>query len=269
MRAAMNPSLADLLQILDLEPIELNMFRGHHRAGSYGRVFGGQIMAQALMAAGRTLPDELQVHSLHGYFLRPGDSAIPVLFSVDRIRDGRSFATRRVVAIQDGAAIFELSASFQRPESGLAHQARTPTLTPPVDVPSVLSRGAFISFMEDFKHMRDGTAKPPFKRIWFRANGRLAADPLLHACLLTYESDSDLLSTARLPHLPIDRARLQRASLDHALWFHRPVRVDEWLLYDLDSPSAAHARGYSRGEIYTADGTHAASVMQESLMRMR
>jgi acyl-CoA thioesterase-2 len=263
----MEPTLPELLQILDLEPIEENAFRGYHPPHTEGRVFGGQIMAQALMAAGRTLPSTLQVHSLHGYFLRPGDSRIPVLFSVDRIRDGRSFSTRRVVAIQRGAAIFEMSASFQIREDGLTHQARRPRPSPPTKIPPALLGGAFVSVMEDWQRMHDGTAKPPYKRVWFRANGTLGADPLLHACLLTYQSDSDLMSTARLPHAPLDRSHLQRASLDHALWFHRPARLDEWLLYDLDSPSAAQARGYSRGELYQADGTLVASAMQESLMR--
>lgn len=263
----MDPTLPELLQILDLETIEENAFRGYHPPRTEGRVFGGQIMAQALMAAGRTLPSTLHVHSLHGYFLRPGDSRMPVLFSVDRIRDGRSFSTRRVVAVQRGAAIFEMSASFQKQEDGLTHQARRPQLSPPVHVPPALMQGAFISYMEDWRRLHDGTPNPPYKRVWFRANGTLAANPLLHACLLTYQSDSDLMSTARLPHAPIDRSRLQRASLDHALWFHRPARLDEWLLYDLDSPSAAEARGYSRGELYQADGTLVASAMQESLMR--
>jgi acyl-CoA thioesterase II len=265
----MDPTLPELLRILDLEPIELNAFRGHHPEHSHGRVFGGQIMAQALMAAGRTVEATLRVHSLHGYFLRPGDSRLPVLFSVDRIRDGRSFATRRVVAIQRGAAIFEMSASFQRDEQGFTHQARRPQLSPPTRIPPARLGGAFISMMENWKFMRDGAAKPPYKRVWFRVDGELDPDPLLHACLLTYQSDSDLLSTARLPHAPLDRSRLQRASLDHALWFHRPARLDQWLLYDLDSPSAAQARGFSRGELFQADGTLVASAMQESLMRMR
>ena len=266
----MDPTLPELLAILDLEPIELNAFRGHHADGASGRVFGGQIMAQALMAAGRTVDEERRVHSLHGYFLRPGDSRVPVLFTVDRIRDGRSFSTRRVVAIQHGEAIFEASASFQRRETGFEHQATVPTLTPPERIPAALFGGAFVSFMENFRQMmQNDTPRPPYKRVWFRADGALPDDPLLHACLITYQSDSDLLSTARLPHRPLDRSRLQRASLDHALWFHHPARADQWLLYDMDSPSAAHGRGYSRGELYRTDGLLVASAMQESLMRMR
>ena len=189
--------------------------------------------------------------------------------SVDRIRDGRSFSTRRVVAIQRGQAIFEMSASFQTPETGLSHQARTPQHAPPTRIPAALQRTAFIAFMEDWRSHREGKPRAPNKRVWFRANGALGDDPLLHACLLTYQSDSDLMSTARLPHGRIDRAHMQRASLDHALWFHRDVRVDDWLLYDLDSPSSAAARGYSRGEVYQADGTLVASAMQECLMRTR
>ncbi len=264
----MDPTLPELLQILDLEAIERNQFRAHHPPNTEGRVFGGQIMAQALMAAGRTIEPALHVHSLHGYFLRPGDPRVPVLMNVDRIRDGRSFATRRVVAIQRGQAIFEMSASFQIHEDGVSHQARTVVREPPAKVPPALLRDAFVAMMEDWKIHREGKARPPYKRVWFRTNGAVPDDPLLHACLLTYQSDSDLMSTSRLPHMPIDRSRLQRASLDHALWFHRPVRVDEWLLYDLDSPSAAHARGYCRGEIYRTDGTLVASAMQECLMRM-
>ena len=265
----MDPTLPELLHILNLEPIEQNLFRAHHPPHTEGRVFGGQIMAQALMAAGRTVPATLRVHSLHGYFLRPGDSQVPVLMTVDRIRDGRSFTTRRVIALQHGQAIFEMSASFQIPEDGLAHQARTPLHSPPTRIPPALQRSAFIAMMEDWKTHLEGKPRPPYKRVWFRANGAVGDDPLLHACLLTYQSDSDLMSTARLPHGRIDRSRMQRASLDHALWFHRTARVDEWLLYDLDAPSTAAARGYSRGELFRSDGTLIASAMQECLMRMR
>jgi acyl-CoA thioesterase-2 len=265
----MDPTLPELLRILDLEQIELNQFRAHHPSGTQGRVYGGQIMAQALMAAGRTVSEELRVHSLHGYFLRPGDPSLPVLMSVDRIRDGKSFVTRRVVAIQRGQAIFEMSTSFQTQEDGFTHQARTVIREPPAKVPPVLAKTAFIAMMEDWKNYRKDIPHPPFKRVWFRANGDVPDNALLHASLLTYQSDSDLMSTSRLPHRPIDRSRLQRASLDHAMWFHRPIRVDQWLLYDLDSPSASQARGYNRGEIYQTDGTLIASAMQECLMRNR
>jgi acyl-CoA thioesterase-2 len=269
----MHASLRELIRILDIETIEQNLFRGHHPEGTRGRVLGGQIMAQALMAAGRTIDEPRPPHSLHGYFLRPGDSDLPVLLSVDRIRDGRSFTTRRVAAIQHGRAIFELSASFQLAEPGLEHAPPQLDAKPPLqeDLPDTMKRRPFISFMEDYKRMLQDVPLPPQRRNWFRSNGNIDDDrQLLHACLLTYQSDNDLMSTARLPHKgAFTRERLQRASLDHAMWFHRPARVDQWLLYALDSPSASAARGYSRGEIFTATGEHLASTMQEGLMRKR
>jgi len=266
----MHPELAELLRVLDLEQIEVTLFRAHHPRGSQGRLYGGQIMAQALMAAGRTVDPARAVHSLHGYFLRPGDSSLPVLMSVDRIRDGQSFATRRVVAIQRGHAIFEMSASFQIRESGLEHQFDAPASRPPTRVPDVLMNDAFVSFLNDFRVRKEGMPLPPRQSVWFRSNGALPDDPLLHACLLTYQSDSDLLSTSRLPHRGrFDRAHLQRASLDHAMWFHHPARVDAWILYDLDSPSAAGSRGYNRGLLYDEHGRLVASAMQECLMRLR
>jgi acyl-CoA thioesterase-2 len=267
---AMHPHLHDLLQALALEPIEQNLFRGHHPPGSEGRLFGGQIMAQALIAAGRTVPQERAVHSLHGYFLRPGRTELPVLFTVDRIRDGTSFTTRRVVAVQHGKAIFEMSASFQVIESGLEHQFDMPPLVPPTRVPDVLKQRAFIAVMNDWHTRREERPQPPHQSVWFKANGALPDDPLVHEALLVYQSDHDLLSTSRLPHRgTFTRARLQRASLDHAMWFHHRGRVDDWLLYDLDSPSAAGCRGYNRGAVYAADGRLIASAMQESLMRLR
>ena len=269
----MHPTLRELIRILDIETIEQNLYRGHHPEGTRGRLFGGQIMAQALMAAGRTIDEPRPPHSLHGYFLRAGDPNLPVLFSVDRIRDGRSFTTRRVAAIQHGRAIFELSASFQIAEHGLEHAPPQPDAKPPLqeDLPDTMKRRPFISFMEDYKRMLQDVPQPPRRRNWFRSNGNIDDDrQLLHACLLTYQSDNDLMSTARLPHKgAFTRERLQRASLDHAMWFHRPARVDQWLLYALDSPSASAARGYSRGEIFTATGEHLASTMQEGLMRKR
>ena len=266
----MHPELAELLRVLNLEQIEVTLFRAHHPRGTPGRLYGGQIMAQALMAAGRTVDPSRAVHSLHGYFLRPGDSSLPVLMSVDRIRDGQSFATRRVVAIQRGRAIFEMSASFQVHERGLEHQIDAPPLEPPDRVPDVLLHEAFISFLNDFKSRKEGVPLPPRQSVWFKANGALPDDPLLHACLLTFQSDSDLLSTSRLPHRGnYDRAHLQRASLDHAMWFHHPARVDEWILYDLDSPSAAGSRGYNRGSLFDVNGRLVASAMQECLMRLR
>ncbi len=266
----MHPHLHDLLTALDIEPIERNLFRGHHPPGSHGRIFGGQIMAQALVAAGRTVPDERFVHSLHGYFLRPGSTRAPVLFSVDRIRDGTSFTTRRVVAVQHGQAIFELSASFQKQEEGLLHQAPMPNRTPPSEVPDALMHRAFVSYMNDWNTLREERPQPPRQSVWFKANGRLPDDARLHEALLVYQSDHDLLSTSRLPHRgKYQRSNLQRASLDHAMWFHHRARVDDWLLYELDSPSSAAARGYNRGSVFTKDGRMVASTMQESLMRLR
>ncbi len=266
----MHPHLHDLIQALALEPIEKNMFRGHHPPGSHGRLFGGQIMAQALMAAGRTVDQERIVHSLHGYFLRAGSTDMPVLFSVDRIRDGTSFTTRRVMAIQQGQAIFEMSASFQIGEAGLEHQSPMPAVKPPARVPEVLMQRAFIAFMNDWHTRREEGPQPPRQSLWFKTNGTVPDEPRLHEALLVYQSDHDLLSTSRMPHRgQFTRANLQRASLDHAMWFHHRARVDDWLLYDLDSPSAAACRGYNRGSIFTQDGRLIASTMQEALMRVR
>jgi acyl-CoA thioesterase-2 len=266
----MHPRLANLIEILALESLETNLFRGIHPEGTRGRLYGGQIMAQALIAAGRTVK-ERGPHSLHGYFLRPGDATIPVVFKVEPIRDGASFSTRRVVAVQRGQAIFSMDASFQVVEDGLDHQSAMPESQPPARIPDVLLNDAFVAFRENYAEMKRMLPMQPRKRVWFRTNGELDDDdPLLHAALLTYQSDDDLLSTARLPHRGgYDRSRMQGASLDHAMWFHRKTRVDRWLLYDLDSPSAAQARGYNRGTIFTVDGQLVASTMQEGLMRFR
>jgi len=267
----MHRKLEELVRLLALEPLEVNLFRGHHPAGTRRRLFGGQIMAQALMSAGRTV-DGRAPHSLHGYFLRPGDPAIPVVFKVERVRDGHSFSTRRVVAVQRGRAIFSMDASFQLHEDGLEHQTTMPWSDPPADadLPPELLDDAFIAYREGYGATRSRTPQPPRKRVWFRTNGRVGNDELLHAALLTYQSDDDLLSTARLANQGrFDRRRMQGASLDHAMWFHRNVRVDEWLLYDLDSPSSAEARGFNRGQIYSLDGRLVASAMQEGLMRLR
>jgi acyl-CoA thioesterase-2 len=269
--AVMHERLGQLIDILDLEEIENNVFRGHHRPGTQGRLFGGQIMAQALIAAGRTVTADRLAHSLHGYFLRPGDPAIPVLFSVDPIRDGRSFTTRRVVAIQHGRAIFEMSVSFQTEEDGFTHQRPMPDTRPPTRIPKAFEEFTFISLMDDFKRISRPEPQPPYKRIWFKTNGEIETDdPLLHAALITYQSDNDLLSTSRLPHQgTFEKSRMQRASLDHAMWFHHRARADRWTLYDLDSPSTSAARGYNRGFLYAEDGTLIGTAIQESLMRMR
>jgi len=266
----MHARLTELLAIFVLEPLETNLFRGVHPPGTRGRLYGGQIMAQSLLAAGNTVKNR-SVHSLHGYFLRPGDPSIPVVFKVEPIRDGASFSTRRVVAVQRGHAIFSMDASFQAGESGVDHQSTMPGTAPPTRIPDLLLNDAFIAFRENYAEMKKMVPLPPRKRVWFRTNGSVADDdPLLHAALLTYQSDDDLLSTARHPHRgSYDRSRMQGASLDHAMWFHRAARIDQWMLYDLDSPSAAQARGFNRGTIYTADGVLVASTMQEGLMRFR
>jgi acyl-CoA thioesterase-2 len=270
----------ELVDLLDLEQIEQNQFRAYHPAGRTGRLYGGQIMAQALMAAARTVAEDRPAHSLHGYFLRPGDPSIPALIDVERIRDGRSFSTRRVVVIQHGQAIFNMDTSFQIVESGLSHQQSMPARRAPADsqVPDEFRTHKFLGWRHDHKRLLSESPQPPHQDLWFKANGSVADDPLLHACLLVYESDNALLSTARLPHRGnFVREKLQMASLDHAMWFRVPAlqpapdrwRVDEWLLYSLDSPSSSAARGYNRGSIFTADGTHVATTMQEGLMRQR
>lgn len=269
--------LDELVGLLSLERIEQNLFRAHHPEGRSGRLYGGQIMAQALRAAIATVDEERPPHSLHGYFLRPGDPSVPALIDVERIRDGRSFTTRRVVVIQHGQAIFNLDVSFQVREDGLTHQTDMPALTPPPDekIPAAMKELPFIEWRHEHKALRDSEEPhPPHQHVWFRASGTVADDAVLHACLLVYESDNALLSTARLPHRgSYERERMQMASLDHAMWFHRPAldgwRADQWLLYALDSPSASLSRGYNRGMVYTADGLLVASTMQEGLIRQR
>jgi acyl-CoA thioesterase-2 len=272
----MTPALAELVELLALERIEQRLFRAFHPSGREHRLYGGQIMAQALRAAAYTVPEDRSVHSLHGYFLRPGDPSVPALVDVEPIRDGQSFSTRRVVVIQHGQAIFNLDASFQVHEAGLAHQLEMPERAPPGDdmVPAEMQSWAFLGWRHDHRRLSSTEAQPPRQDLWFRANGRVPDEPILHACLAVYESDNALLSTARLPHRHVmNRSRMQMASLDHAMWFHAPPlegwRADEWLLYSLDAPSASAGRGYNRGMIFTADGTLVASTMQEGLMRQR
>ena len=262
--------LEELIRLLDIEQIEENLFRAHHPADRKHRLFGGQIIAQALVAAARTVAADRPVHSLHAYFLRPGDPSVPALIDVERIRDGRSFTTRRIVVIQKGEAIFNMDASFQVEESGLEHAFPMPDVKPPrdEDIPDALRYRPFISFQLDYKQMLEERPQPPHKSIWLRADGPVPDDPVLHTALLAYESDSALLSTSRLPHRgSYRRDRMQMASLDHAMWFHAPFRADEWLLYSMESPNASAARGYNRGSIFTADGRLVASCMQEGLMR--
>ena len=283
-------SVDRLCSLLDLEPIEVNIFRGVSPEASRQRVFGGQVAGQALVAAARTLDDERPVHSLHAYFLRPGDPSVPILYEVDRIRDGRSFTTRRVVAIQHGRAIFNLAASFHSREEGLEHQIEVAdvmwdgqTAPDPESLPDWRERMA--PFRDRIPHYDEARpidtrvvdwsvaerqeSRPPHQRVWLRASGRLPDDPVLHTCVLTYASDMTLLDTTLIPHgvKGVMDGRIMMASLDHAMWFHRPFRADEWLLYVQDTPSAHAGTGMARGLIYTADGRLVVSVVQEGLIR--
>jgi len=265
-----HPRLSELIEILDIEKIEEDVFRGRHQVEERNRLYGGQIMAQALVAAGRTVDMERPPHSLHGYFMRPGDPAIPVLFTVERIRDGRSFSTRRIVAVQHGKAIFSMDASFQVVEKGLEHVAEMPDVPPPLEEKA--DRDQFITYLVEYKQKRKNKPMPPTQAHWFRSNGPIeSGDPLLHAALLTFQSDDALLSTSRLPHLgSFQRKDMQSASLDHAMWFHDPgARVDDWILYSLDAPLSSGTRGYNRGTMFTQSGQLIATTMQESLMRLR
>lgn len=275
----------ELIRLLDLEPIEVNIFRGRSPDVDQQRVFGGQVAGQALVAAARTVGADRHVHSLHAYFLRPGDPAVPILYEVDRIRDGRSFTTRRVVAIQHGRPIFNLSASFHVPEDGFDHQADPPADTPdPETLPDFASRWRDILGDEhadwferprpiDMRHV-DWSPQarrkplPPHNRVWLRADGALPDDPVLHTCVVTYASDMTLLDTALLPHgRSFVEQDVMMASLDHAMWFHRPFRADEWLLYAQDTPSASGGRGLARGLFFDRSGALVASVVQEGLIR--
>jgi len=275
-----------LVRLLDLEPLEVNLFRGVSPSdGLAQRVFGGQVAGQALVAAGRTVdPAHGRVHSLHAYFLRPGDPSIPILYEVDRIRDGRSFTTRRVVAIQHGRAIFHMSVSYQQPEDGFEHQFAHPLedTPPPDDLPDFKTRYApladklgdwvFRPRAIDTRYVdwepKDRRGElPPRQRVWMRADGALPDDPVLHQCIVTYASDMSLLDTTLLPHAKWHSPDVFMASLDHAMWFHRPVRADEWWLYDQDTPTATGGRGLARGTIWDQAGNLCVSVVQEGLIR--
>ncbi len=284
----MSEALQRLIDLLELEPIEENIFRGQNEGGGRGhgrmRLFGGQVAAQALAAAGRTVEGR-SVHSLHAYFLRGGDPSVPVVFTVDRIRDGSSFTTRRVVAVQRGRAIFNMSASFHKQETGYEHQDEMPPGPDPEDLPTWEERAAKFAdrvpehmrewmFAERPIEMRSSEAHSWFggepstgpNRVWLRANGPVAEDPMLHACLLTYASDMGFVDNMYRPHRKGERD-VMIASLDHAMWFHRPVRVDDWVLYVQESPSASAARGFALGAMYARDGARICSVAQEGLMR--
>jgi acyl-CoA thioesterase II len=281
-------ALDELVQYLDLEALDVDFYRGFSPPDRGVRVFGGQVAAQALIAAGRTVGNgtgrDRPVHSLHAYFLRPGDPAIPILYQVDQIRDGKSFTTRRVAAIQHGEAIFHLSASFHVHEPGVNHQEQMPVVPDPETLPTW--REAMAPYAQvlgdlynrprpiDVRHIgeplrtspSESNPRPPSHRMWLRADGRLPDDPLLHACMVAYASDMTLLDTIMLPH-GLNWTEGTQASLDHAMWFHRPFRADEWLLYDQRSPTASGARGLATGTIFTREGALAVSVVQEGLLR--
>ncbi|MCP4382998.1 MAG: acyl-CoA thioesterase II [Hyphomicrobiales bacterium] len=284
----MSVAVETLVSILDLEPLEHNLFRGRSPQVGWQRVFGGQVIGQALVAAGRTVRDRA-AHSLHCYFMRPGDPAVPIIYEVDRIRDGKSFTTRRVVAIQHGEAIFSMAASFQIDEGGLDHQIAMPEVPKPEELPSESELKAL--FLKDapepvrryWKHERPIEIRPvdlrhylsrkpldPIQNVWIRAADKLPDDPDIHRCVLAYASDMTLLDTALFAHgrLLFDRD-MQVASLDHSLWIHRSFRADEWMLYAEDSPSASGARGFTRGSLFSRDGVLIASVAQEGLIRRR
>lgn len=282
-------ALDDLVGLLDLESLEVNLFRGVSLDPDRFRLYGGEVLAQSLVAAGRTVDPERRVHSMHAYFLKLGDPKAPVVYEVDRIRDGGSFTTRRVVAIQHGTAIFNMAASFQVEEPGPDHHDPMPdepdaeTLVSNWPLPGEgeaepIDREGSPHVVDafDIRHVgvftppggNHGDARDPDQDTWFRTRGTLPDDPLLHACIVAYASDLTLLGTALLPH-PIDRdhAGYMVASLDHVMWFHRMVRADEWLLYHTHSPSAAAGRGFATGQVFTSAGTLAVSVAQEGLVR--
>ncbi|MDV9030954.1 acyl-CoA thioesterase II [Pseudomonas sp. RAC1] len=285
----MSHVLDDLVDLLSLEPIEENLFRGRSQDLGFRQLYGGQVLGQSLSAASQTVEDARHVHSLHGYFLRPGDASMPVVYSVDRVRDGGSFSTRRVTAIQKGNPIFTCSASFQYDEGGFEHQATMPEVVGPENLPSEveLAQAMADKLPERIRdkvlcakpiEIRPVTERDPFdpkpgdpvKYAWFRADGNLADTPALHKYLLAYASDFGLLTTALLPHgRSVWQKDMQIASLDHALWFHRDLRADEWLLYATDSPWAGNARGFSRGSIFNRAGQLVASTTQEGLIRHR
>ncbi|MDG1702860.1 MAG: acyl-CoA thioesterase II [Pseudomonadales bacterium] len=280
--------LNKIIETLDLEEIELNHYLATSPNEGWQRVYGGQVIGQALVAASRTVSTDRSAHSLHGYFLRAGDTDIPILYKVDRIRDGKSFTTRRVVAVQRGQAIFTMSISFQVDEGGLNHQFDMPDVPVPDDLQTedeirqVQSKNWPKEFQDSFSGSSAIQVKPiepmdllnpkpaePVQRCWMRCGDKLPDDPRIHQCVLAYLSDWSLLDTATRPHaVSFMQDNVQVASLDHAMWFHRPFRADEWLLYDQDSPSASGARGFNRGLIYNQSGELVASTTQEGLVRI-
>jgi acyl-CoA thioesterase II len=275
--------LDELVKLLDLEQLEVNLFRGVSPPQSPTRVFGGQVAGQALVAAGRTVPPDRGVHSLQAYFIRPGDPRVPIIYEAERVRDGRSFTTRRVLAIQHGEPIFSLSASFQLPQEGLEHSDPPPSGVPdPESLPDIADRTARgenagwvgrvprpidMRFVDEpvWSSRRRPSDEPV--RVWMRADGELPDDPLLHVCLLTYASDMTLLGSVVARH-DLASVRVQMASLDHAMWFHRPFRADEWLLYTCYSPTASGSRGLATGRFTSRDGRLVATTVQEGLLRL-
>jgi acyl-CoA thioesterase-2 len=278
-------ALIDLVNLLDLEVIEVNIFRGSHLAETRQRVFGGQVAAQSLVAAGRTV-ERGQVHSLHSYFLRPGDPNVPILYEVDRIRDGRSFTTRRVVAIQHGKAIFNLQCSFHTDEDSLVHEVAMPEAPDPDTLPTLQERFKGVAekwegffdrprpidqrFVGDVPWMRTGALDPDaHQQVWFRADGKLPDDPLLHAAVVTYASDMTMYDAILHRHrIGWEDDHFMGASLDHCMWFHRPFRADDWLFFDQESPTASGGRGLARGLLFSRAGDLIVSVVQEGLVRI-
>jgi acyl-CoA thioesterase-2 len=285
----MSQVLDELVALLSLEAIEENLFRGVSQDLGFRQLFGGQVLGQCVSAASQTVEDDRHVHSLHGYFLRPGDATLPVVYQVDRVRDGGSFSTRRVMAIQKGKPIFTCSASFQYDEQGFHHQIEMPNVPGPENLKSEteLALQVAASLPERMREQAV-SAKPieirpvtvgnpfapepgePVKYVWFRADGELPATPAIHKYILGYASDFNLLTTSMLPHgVSVWQKFMQVASLDHSLWFHGNLRMDDWLLYAMDSPWAGNARGFSRGSIFNRQGQLVASVAQEGLIRVR
>ncbi len=277
------PSLDDLVGLLTLEPIEVNLFRGVSPVEERQRIFGGQVVAQALSAAYRTVEGRV-CHSLQSYFIRPGDPTIPVLYQVERSRDGKSFATRRVIAIQHGEQIFNMACSFQAPEDGYEHQSDMPETTPPETVAARVEAWVKSQPPENTRWLRESpiemlaidpvdmsrpVVKPPHQQVWLRARGNPGEDVAINQCLLAYSSDYSLLSTSMRPHGVSWQSGVQTASLDHIIWFHRPTNYSRWHLYVQDSPSASGARGFNRGALYREDGVLVASTAQEGLIRKR
>jgi acyl-CoA thioesterase-2 len=283
----MTKALAHLIDLLDLEQIEVNIFRGRSPDERRQRVFGGQVAGQALVAAGRTVPTDRPVHSLHAYFIRPGDTTVPIVYLVDRVRDGRSFTTRRVSAVQHGEAIFTLSASFHHSEPGSEHADPMPAAPPPETVERNSDRlrrargeaeGQVFEPPIDVRSVGplsveaagDPALRTTRNLIWLRVDGELPDNPLLHVCLMTYASDMTLLDSVLTGHgLSWLDGRTSAASLDHAMWFHRPFRADRWLLYAQESPVASGARGLAFGQVFTTEGQLVVSVVQEGLIRTR